>query len=106
MKHVKLSFFIYFSHYKQLKYLKSIFFLITFLKHFNLKTYYDIQVSDGYKFGGTNSTVKVQFVGADGSETKWKTLDRSFHDDFEPGAEDKYDFKLLDIGMPCIVNIS
>jgi len=64
-----------------------------------------VKVSDGYKFGGTNSTVKVQFVGADGSETKWKTLDRSFHDDFEPGAEDKYDFKLLDIGMPCIVNI-
>ena len=63
-------------------------------------------MSDGYDHGGTDSTVQIQLVGDDGSVTQWKTLDHWFYDDFEHGTVNKFTVDLLNVGMPCIVNMS
>jgi len=64
-----------------------------------------LKISDGYKEGGTDSTVQVQLVGENGDVTEWKVLDHWFHDDFEQGSTGKYKVDLLDVGMPCMINI-
>ena len=64
------------------------------------------KVGDGYDEGGTNSTVEIQFVGEDGRLTEWKVLDHWFYNNFEQGNTDKFSVNLLDVGMPCMINIS
>jgi len=64
-----------------------------------------IKVSDGYDEGGTDSTVEIQLVGESGKLTEWKILDHWFYNNFEQGSIDKFTTNLLDVGMPCLINI-